>query len=83
MDINHHQNTQKCEEFDIKSLFLRKYKFLYKLQLLWSDSPLGFSVKLKLCLNGYGEFTFWWIQFALVLPCDRSNLDLAVSRKVQ
>ena len=23
---------------------------------------LGFSFKVKRCLNGFGEFSFWWIQ---------------------
>ena len=41
--------------------------------LIWSDFTLGFSFKVKLCLNGFGEFSFRWIQFALVIRCDRSS----------
>ena len=35
--------------------------------LIWSDFTLGFSFKVKRCLNGFGEFSFWWIQYASVL----------------
>ena len=41
--------------------------------LIWSDFTLGSSFKVKRCLNGFGEFSFWWIQFAPVLRCDRSS----------
>ena len=30
----------------------------------------------KACFNGFGEFSFWWIQFALVLQCNRSNFSM-------
>ena len=43
--------------------------------LIWSDFTLGFSFKVKQCQNGFGEFSFWWIQFASVLRCDRSSSD--------
>ena len=43
---------------------------------LWSDFTLGFSFKVKRCLNGFGEFSYWWIQFALVLRCDRYSFPL-------
>ena len=43
--------------------------------LVWSDFTLGFSFKVKRCLNGFGEFSLWWIQFASVLRCDRSSFS--------
>ena len=46
--------------------------------LIWSDFTLGFSFKVKQCLNGFGEFSFWWIQFASVVRCDRSSYILVV-----
>ena len=42
--------------------------------LIWLDFTLGFSFKVKRCFNGFGEFSFWWIQFASVLRNDRSSL---------
>ena len=38
-----------------------------KNHLIWSDFTLGSSFKVKRCWNGFAEFSFWWIQFALVL----------------
>ena len=35
--------------------------------LMWSDLTLGSSFKVKQWLIGFGEFSFWWIQFASVL----------------
>ena len=41
--------------------------------LMWSDFTLGSSFKVKRWLIGFGEFSFWWIQFASVLRCARSS----------
>ena len=41
--------------------------------LLMSDLSLGSSFKVKRWLIGFGEVSFWWIQFALVLSCARSS----------
>ena len=41
--------------------------------LMWSDFTLGSSFKVKRWLIGFGEFSFWWIQFASVLQCTRSS----------
>ena len=38
--------------------------------LMWSAFTLGSIFKVKRQLNGFGEFSFWWIQFASVLQCD-------------
>ena len=35
--------------------------------LMWSDLTLGSSFKVKQWLIGFGELSFWWIQFASVL----------------
>ena len=40
--------------------------------LMWSDFTLGSSFKVKRWLMVFGEFSFWWIQFASVLRCARS-----------
>ena len=42
-------------------------KSVTKNLLIWSDFTLRFSFKVERCLNGFGEFSFWWIQFASVL----------------
>ena len=31
---------------------------------MWSDLTLGSSFKVKRWLIGFGELSFWWIQFA-------------------
>ena len=41
---------------------------------IWSDFTLGCSLKVKQCLNGFGKFSSWWIQFASVLRCNRTSL---------
>ena len=41
--------------------------------LIWSDFTLGLSFKVKRCLNGFGEFSSRWIQFASVLRCDKCS----------
>ena len=41
--------------------------------LIWSDFTLYSSSKVKGCLNGFVEFSSWWIQFASVLRYDRSS----------
>ena len=40
---------------------------------MWSDLTLGSSFKVKRWLIGFGELSFWWIQFASVLRCARSS----------
>ena len=40
---------------------------------MWSDLTLGFSFKVKRWLIGFGELSFWWIQFASVFRCARSS----------
>ena len=47
--------------------------------LMWSDFTLGSSFKVKRWLIGFGEFSFWWIQFALVLRCARSSVQFCFS----
>ena len=42
------------------------YESWAKNLLIWSDFTLGFY-KVKQCFNGFGEFSFWWIQFVSVL----------------
>ena len=42
--------------------------------LIWSDFTLGSSFEVKRWLIGFGEISFWWIQFASVLRCARSSL---------
>ena len=44
--------------------------------LIWSDFTLGLS-KVKRYFNGFGEFSFWWIQFASVLQCNRSSFSMS------
>ena len=46
--------------------------------LLMSDLTLGSSFKVKPWLFGFGEFSFWWIQFASVLLCARSSCNCNV-----
>ena len=43
--------------------------------LMWSDFTLDSSFKVKRLLIGFGEFYFWWIQFASVLQCARSSFN--------
>ena len=43
--------------------------------LIWSDFTLGLS-KVKRYFNGFGEFSFWWIQFVSVLQCNRSSFSM-------
>ena len=47
--------------------------------LIWSDFTMGFSFNVKRCLDGFVEFSFWWIQFASVLRCNRSSYVLYVT----
>ena len=49
--------------------------------LIWSDFTLCSSFKINRWLFGFGEFSFWWIQFASVLLCARStfNSDFLIS----
>ena len=41
--------------------------------LILSGLTLGSSFKAKRWLIGFGELSFWWIQFASVLRCARSS----------
>ena len=43
--------------------------------LMWSDFTLG-SSKVKRWLIGFGELSFWWIQFASLLQCARSSYQI-------